>query len=226
MADLEHFQPQEVILGEQGCSMERSFTEETTAETGIQSDEVGASPSLHPVPCEASAVDITDGVTEAPEATDTEKQEAVGTADAREVVKEDPVDAREAGKANESPAPVDKLDSGDLAKATTQDVPDSKSPVPKSKPPASPSSKKKNGSPKKADVPRTPIKSPPSPCQKGRSPVFSPENHRKHMSAFKQREQEKKMSLEARRKAQEAELEAKRLAILKKHEAAEKRVRG
>ena len=54
--------------------------------------------------------------------------------------------------------------------------------------------------------------------------MFSPENHKKHMSAFKQREHEKKMALDARRKAQEAELEAKRLAIMKKHEAAEKRV--
>ena len=54
--------------------------------------------------------------------------------------------------------------------------------------------------------------------------MFSPENHRKHISAFKQRESEKKHALEERRKKQDLELDKKRLQILKKHQEADKRV--
>ena len=54
--------------------------------------------------------------------------------------------------------------------------------------------------------------------------VFSPENHRKRVSQFKLREMEKKRALDERRKKQAEELEKKKMAILKKHEAADRRV--
>ena len=54
--------------------------------------------------------------------------------------------------------------------------------------------------------------------------VFSPEDHKNRVSQFKLREIEKKKALDERRKKQAEELEKKRIAIMKKHEAADRRV--
>ena len=54
--------------------------------------------------------------------------------------------------------------------------------------------------------------------------VFSPEEHKNRVSQFKQREIEKKRALDERRKKQAEELEKKKIAIMKKHEAADRRV--
>jgi hypothetical protein len=61
-----------------------------------------------------------------------------------------------------------------------------------------------------------------SPCSNRR--VFSPEAHKNRVSQFKLREMEKKRALDERRKKQAEELEKKKLAIMKKHEAADRRV--
>lgn len=78
---------------------------------------------------------------------------------------------------------------------------------------------------------RTPTKTSPKTPRKIKSAspkttkrVFSPEDHKNRVSQFKLREIEKKKALDERRKKQAEELEKKRIAIMKKHEAADRRL--